>query len=114
MIHYGKPSSSRIINCIEIRNFKQRNRRSFIRFSDYNRNFTDVNSAIEIAAAGPGVYKAIWLLILAFIVYLVLTIFTFGIKVPCGLFIPSLTLGAIIGRIVGIGTIFGLKNQKQR
>ncbi|XP_031639514.1 H(+)/Cl(-) exchange transporter 5 isoform X2 [Contarinia nasturtii] len=70
---------------------------------DYNRNFTDVNSAIEIAAAGPGVYKAIWLLILAFIVYLVLTVFTFGMKVPCGLFIPSLTLGAIIGRIVGIG-----------
>lgn len=74
-------------------------------FSDYNRNFTDVNSAIEIAAAGPGVYKAIWLLILAFIVYLILTIFTFGMKVPCGLFIPSLCLGAIMGRIVGIGKI---------
>lgn len=71
--------------------------------SDYNRNFTDVNSAIEIAAAGPGVYKAIWLLIMAFIVYLTLTIFTFGMKVPCGLFIPSLCLGAIMGRIVGIG-----------
>lgn len=72
-------------------------------FSDYNRNFTDVNSAIEIAAAGPGVYKAIWLLLLAFVVYLVLTIFTFGMKVPCGLFIPSLCLGSIMGRIVGIG-----------
>lgn len=71
--------------------------------SDYNRNFTDVNSAIEIAAAGPGVYRAIWQLILAFIVYLILTIFTFGMKVPCGLFIPSLCLGAIMGRIVGIG-----------
>lgn len=62
-----------------------------------------MNSAIEIAAAGPGVYKAIWLLIMAFIVYLTLTIFTFGMKVPCGLFIPSLCLGAIMGRIVGIG-----------
>lgn len=72
-------------------------------FSDYNRNFKDVNSAIEIAAAGPGVYEAVWLLIMAFIVYFILTIFTFGMKVPCGLFIPSLTLGAIIGRIVGIG-----------
>ncbi|XP_037035268.1 H(+)/Cl(-) exchange transporter 5 isoform X7 [Bradysia coprophila] len=70
---------------------------------DYNRNFTNVNSAVEIAAAGPGVYRAIWLLILAFIVYLILTIFTFGMKVPCGLFIPSLCLGAIMGRIVGIG-----------
>lgn len=71
--------------------------------SDYNRNFTDVNKAIEIAAAGPGVYRAIWLLILAFILKLALTIFTFGMKVPCGLFIPSLCLGAIMGRIVGIG-----------
>ena len=74
----------------------------FRNFSDYNRNFTNVNQAIEIAAAGPGVYKAIWLLILAMIVKLIMTIFTFGIKVPCGLFIPSLCLGAIMGRIVGI------------
>lgn len=80
--------------------------------SDYNRNFTDVNSAIEIAAAGPGVYKAIWLLILAFIVYLILTIFTFGMKVPCGLFIPSLTLGAIMGRIVGIGMAFVIRSSR--
>lgn len=36
------------------------------------------------------------------IVKLIMTIFTFGIKVPCGLFIPSLCLGAIMGRIVGI------------
>lgn len=77
----------------------------FFFFSDYNRNFTDVNSAIEIAAAGPGVIKAIWLLTLAFVVYLILTIFTFGMKVPCGLFIPSLCLGAIMGRIVGIGKL---------
>lgn len=71
--------------------------------SDYNRNFTDVNSAIEIAAAGPGVYKAVWLLVLALVFKLVATIFTFGFKAPCGLFIPSLCLGAIMGRIVGIG-----------
>jgi chloride channel 3/4/5 len=65
---------------------------------DYNRNFTDVNSAIETAAAGPGVYNALWLLSLALIFKLIGTIFTFGIKVPCGLFIPSLCLGAIVGR----------------
>ncbi|XP_066588121.1 uncharacterized protein [Prorops nasuta] len=70
---------------------------------DYNRNFTAVKSAIEIAAAGPGVYNAIWLLVLALILKLIMTIFTFGMKVPCGLFIPSLCLGAITGRIVGIG-----------
>ncbi|XP_026758502.3 H(+)/Cl(-) exchange transporter 5 isoform X4 [Galleria mellonella] len=70
---------------------------------DYNRNFTDVNSAIEKAAAEAGVYRAIWQLVLALAVKLVMTVFTFGIKVPCGLFIPSLALGAIAGRIVGIG-----------
>lgn len=69
----------------------------------YNRSFTDANSAIEIAAAGPEVYKALWLLALALIFKLVATIFTFGMKVPCGLFIPSLALGAIMGRIVGVG-----------
>lgn len=60
-------------------------------------------AAIEVAEPGPGVYKAIWLLVLAFFLKLALTIFTFGMKVPCGLFIPSLLLGAIMGRIVGIG-----------
>lgn len=55
------------------------------------------------AEAGPGVYHAIWLLLLALGFKLVTTIFTFGMKIPCGLFIPSLCLGSITGRIVGIG-----------
>ena len=71
--------------------------------SDYQRNFTDIKAALEIAPAGPGVYKAMWLLILALIFKLVATVFTFGMKVPCGLFIPSLCLGAILGRIFGVG-----------
>lgn len=62
-----------------------------------------MKSSVELASAGPGVYEAMWLLVLALIFKLVLTVFTFGMKVPCGLFIPSLCLGAIIGRIVGIG-----------
>ncbi|XP_063837689.1 H(+)/Cl(-) exchange transporter 5 isoform X3 [Ostrinia nubilalis] len=70
---------------------------------DYDRNFTDVSSAITRAPAKPGVYNAIGLLFLALVLKLVMTVFTFGIKVPCGLFIPSLALGAIAGRIVGIG-----------
>ena len=40
-------------------------------------------------------------------VKLVLTIFTFGIKVPAGLFVPSLAMGAIAGRLLGI-TVEGL------
>ncbi|XP_023942845.1 H(+)/Cl(-) exchange transporter 5 isoform X2 [Bicyclus anynana] len=69
----------------------------------YNRNFTGVNTAIERAAATSEVYNAMGLLFLALLLKLVMTVFTFGIKVPCGLFIPSLALGAIAGRIVGIG-----------
>jgi len=71
---------------------------------DYvNRNFTNVNHAVPIAEAGDGVYTALWQLLLALIFKMLITIFTFGIKVPAGLFIPSLAMGAIVGRIVGIG-----------
>jgi chloride channel 3/4/5 len=44
-----------------------------------------------------------WQLALALLFKLVITIFTFGIKVPAGIFIPSLCMGAICGRMVGIG-----------
>lgn len=69
---------------------------------DYNRNYTNVNGAIESAAAGTGVYTALALLFLALAFKIVMTIFTIGIKVPAGLYIPSLCMGAIVGRIVGI------------
>merc|ERR1719361_2681135 len=71
---------------------------------DYvNRNFTNANHAVPIAEAGPGVYTALWQLTLALMFKFVITIFTFGIQAPAGLFIPSLAMGAIAGRIVGIG-----------
>lgn len=60
-------------------------------------------SSIEVTLPGAGVYRSIGLLVVAFILKLALTVFTFGMKVPAGLFIPSLLLGAIMGRIVGIG-----------
>uniref|UniRef100_A0A671MFC5 Chloride channel protein n=1 Tax=Sinocyclocheilus anshuiensis TaxID=1608454 RepID=A0A671MFC5_9TELE len=52
--------------------------------------------------AGPGVYSALWQLALALVFKIVITIFTFGMKIPSGLFIPSMAVGAIAGRIVGI------------
>ncbi|TRY75291.1 hypothetical protein TCAL_01334 [Tigriopus californicus] len=71
---------------------------------DYtNRNFTNVNQAVNIAEAGPGVYAAMWELGLALVFKMIITIFTFGMKIPAGLFIPSLAMGAIVGRMVGIG-----------
>lgn len=67
----------------------------------YVNNNTSYETATT-AEAGPGVYQAILLLLLTLVLKLVLVIFTFGIKIPCGLFIPSLCLGSIAGRIVGI------------
>ncbi|KAK4336757.1 hypothetical protein RND71_044220 [Anisodus tanguticus] len=71
---------------------------------DYKTNYTNVINAktFSIAEAGAGVYKSINLLIVALIFKFVITVFTFGIKVPTGLFIPSLTMGAIAGRCTGI------------
>ena len=57
---------------------------------------------MQLAEAADGVYQALWQLPLALLFTLIATIFTFGIKVPAGLFIPSLAMGAIMGRIVGI------------
>ena len=71
--------------------------------SDYQRNYTNVNQDFPASAAGDGVYEALWKLPLALIFKVLITIFTFGIKVPAGLFIPSLSFGAIFGRMVGIG-----------
>lgn len=70
---------------------------------DYQRNYTLSGAEEGRAEAGPGVFISLWLLFLALIVKVVITIFTFGIKVPAGLFIPSLAIGAIMGRMVGIG-----------
>ncbi|KAK0393849.1 hypothetical protein QR680_000430 [Steinernema hermaphroditum] len=51
---------------------------------------------------GSGVHSAFWQLIVALICKLLFTIFTFGVKVPSGLFVPSMAMGAIAGRLVGI------------
>ena len=63
-----------------------------------------MNQAVTIAQAGDGVYTAIWELALALVFKLIITIFTFGIKIPAGLFIPSLAMGAIVGRYGEMGT----------
>ncbi|XP_076468373.1 H(+)/Cl(-) exchange transporter 4-like isoform X2 [Babylonia areolata] len=70
---------------------------------DYNRNLTTPHPYQSSAFAGPGVHSALWKLSLALIFKAVITIFTFGIKIPAGLFIPSMAVGAITGRMMGIG-----------
>ncbi|CAE1312273.1 CLCN3_4_5 [Acanthosepion pharaonis] len=69
---------------------------------DYNRNITNVNVYGGSAVSGNGVTQAIWQLVLAFLCKGILTVFTFGVKVPCGAFIPSIAIGSILGRVVGI------------
>lgn len=69
---------------------------------NYKRNFTSANAKILPADAGPGVYKALWRLFMALIVQITLMMFTIGIKVPSGLLIPSMSIGAIAGRMIGI------------
>ncbi|XP_042333766.1 H(+)/Cl(-) exchange transporter 5 isoform X1 [Sceloporus undulatus] len=54
-------------------------------------------------AAGKGVHMAMWQLALALLLKVFITIFTFGMKVPSGLFIPSMAVGAITGRLLGVG-----------
>ncbi|XP_065058528.1 H(+)/Cl(-) exchange transporter 4-like [Rhopilema esculentum] len=61
------------------------------------------NDIYPHSEAGPGVIDALWKLTLAMIFKTLITIFTFGMKVPAGLFIPSLAIGACAGRIVGVG-----------
>ncbi|KND03889.1 uncharacterized protein SPPG_01343 [Spizellomyces punctatus DAOM BR117] len=50
--------------------------------------------------AGRG--RVVALLITALLMRTVLTIVTFGVKVPAGIFIPSMICGALFGRILGI------------
>ncbi|KAG8970900.1 hypothetical protein FRC05_011668 [Tulasnella sp. 425] len=56
---------------------------------------------ISPASNNPG--PIVGAIALALIVKGALTIVTFGIKLPAGIFIPSLGVGACMGRIVGIG-----------
>ncbi|MEQ2164452.1 H(+)/Cl(-) exchange transporter 5 [Goodea atripinnis] len=50
-----------------------------------------------------GLYTALWQLALALIFKMLITVITFGMKVPSGLFIPSMAVGAIAGRLLGVG-----------
>lgn len=41
-------------------------------------------------------------LLVAFVIKSILTIVTFGIKVPAGIYVPSMVVGGLMGRIVGL------------
>ncbi|KAI3388504.1 hypothetical protein SNEBB_000297 [Seison nebaliae] len=71
---------------------------------DYKRNFTvSTGLKIEAAALDTGAKRAIWQLLLALPLQAILIIPTANVKLPAGLFIPSMSIGAILGRVIGIG-----------
>ncbi|KAF5899776.1 H(+)/Cl(-) exchange transporter 5-like, partial [Clarias magur] len=79
---------------------------SQVKGGSVNANFSHVanfSNNLSDRAAGPGVYTAIWQLALALVFKTLITVVTFGMKVPSGLFIPSMAVGAIAGRLLGIG-----------
>lgn len=43
----------------------------------------------------------IWYLFVAFVIKALLTVVTFGIKVPAGIYVPSMVVGGLMGRAVG-------------
>jgi len=48
-----------------------------------------------------GILDVIQLLVVAFVIKSLLTVVTFGIKVPAGIYVPSMVVGGLMGRIVG-------------
>src|SRR5687767_4050599 len=60
-----------------------------------------------LCVSNPGSLEHVWpiarAIVIAMVVKGALTIVTFGIKVPAGIFIPTLGVGACAGRLLGIG-----------
>ncbi|KAF9893411.1 hypothetical protein FE257_011843 [Aspergillus nanangensis] len=48
-----------------------------------------------------GIGEIIGYLLIAFVIKSLLTVVTFGIKVPAGIYVPSMVVGGLMGRIVG-------------
>ncbi|KAJ7770176.1 chloride channel [Mycena maculata] len=65
------------------------------------------NTHSGLCVVDPGSVEHVWPVVQAILVAMVvkgaLTIVTFGIKVPAGIFIPTLGVGACAGRVLGIG-----------
>ncbi|KAJ5605538.1 hypothetical protein N7510_008319 [Penicillium lagena] len=60
--------------------------------------------AVEITGLCPreeGILEIIKYLLVAFVIKSLLTIVTFGIKVPAGIYVPSMVVGGLMGRIIG-------------
>ncbi|CAF1629363.1 unnamed protein product, partial [Didymodactylos carnosus] len=83
-------------------------------FSDYNREkpIETASARLYGALAGSSLHRAMWHMFWALLVQAVLLIFTIGTKLPSGLIIPSISIGALAGRLIGVVTEqIAFKNQ---
>lgn len=64
---------------------------------------TDSDLVLEtgLCPRAEGIAEIIRYLSVAFVIKSILTIVTFGIKVPAGIYVPSMVVGGLMGRIVG-------------
>lgn len=58
-------------------------------------------SATGLCPREEGIGEVLRYLIVAFVIKSILTIVSFGVKVPAGIYIPSMVVGGLMGRIVG-------------
>lgn len=70
--------------------------------SNYPWNVSNANTQLTATRANPVVWTGLWQLALALLFRCVFTTFSVGTKVPTGLFIPNMIIGAVCGRIVGV------------
>jgi chloride channel 3/4/5 len=61
----------------------------------------DPNTHTGLCPPEEDIPKVIRYLLVAFIIKAFLTIISFGIKVPAGIYVPSMVVGGLMGRIVG-------------
>ncbi|KKY22895.1 putative chloride channel protein 3 [Diplodia seriata] len=54
-----------------------------------------------LCATNERIPEIIWYLFIAFVIKSLLTIITFGIKLPAGIYVPSMVVGGLMGRMVG-------------
>lgn len=61
-----------------------------------------VGLCLADGSSSQEVWRVSRVLLVAMVIKGALTVVTFGLKLPCGIFIPSLGVGACAGRILGI------------
>ena len=62
----------------------------------------DTHAGLCVLDPGKNTFQVMHMIAVAMVVKAALTVVTFGIKLPAGIFIPTLGVGACAGRIVGL------------